>query len=458
MTKRRPKGSGTITKIADGRYRARFPFTIGRREEIEGSPFATYEEAEMALDGILAVLAESECTRGGISLKRLGESCIDLRERDGYKAIKSFKSCWNAYVLPWEASRMPARDLTTGQIREWLADISARGLSTMTRRNALNTLRAVLSYGVEAGKLATNVALGIKVKDHGSTDEKSTALDMAETLALIAASGNDLAVCLAIGTGMRQGEERSLLWSDVHVNAKVPHVVLRYGTPGVSTKSGRVRKVRLFGIALQAVLAVPEAERKGIVLPSVTGLHRPKGRIVAAADWAAWKAKAGITRRVRWHDLRHTCATLLLTGAWDGKPWSYEAVKDLLGHSSVKVTERYARSIGLSMGPSVDLPSNAIPQHRVRIGPEPVSEDAGQAIELIERRGWDSNPRMTVLQTGAVMNDLAPMDKLWALSGSYLSAVAERDPFATRKGLDLAAAVDALVTEHRANVAAEEAC
>ena len=62
-------------------------------------------------------------------------------------------------------------------------------------------------------------------------------------------------------------------------------------------------------------------------------------------DWKAWLKAGKLRRRVRPHDLRHTCATLLLSGAW-GEPWSYEAVKEMLGHSSVKVTERYAKALG----------------------------------------------------------------------------------------------------------------
>jgi len=47
------------------------------------------------------------------------------------------------------------------------------------------------------------------------------------------------------------------------------------------------------------------------------------------------------TREVWWHLLRHTCATSLLCGWW-GRRWSLDEVSKLLGHSSVKVTERYA--------------------------------------------------------------------------------------------------------------------
>jgi integrase len=50
---------------------------------------------------------------------------------------------------------------------------------------------------------------------------------------------------------------------------------------------------------------------------------------------------AGITRRVRFHDLRHTCASSLVAGWW-GRAWRLEEVKAILGHGSVTMTERYA--------------------------------------------------------------------------------------------------------------------
>jgi hypothetical protein len=54
-----------------------------------------------------------------------------------------------------------------------------------------------------------------------------------------------------------------------------------------------------------------------------------------------WMRAAGIARPVRWHDLRHTCASSLVAGWW-GHRWSLEEVREMLGHSSVLVTEKYA--------------------------------------------------------------------------------------------------------------------
>jgi site-specific recombinase XerD len=51
--------------------------------------------------------------------------------------------------------------------------------------------------------------------------------------------------------------------------------------------------------------------------------------------WAAQK-RAGL-RRIRWHDLRHSYASILASG---GMPLFL--IRGLLGHSSVQMTERYA--------------------------------------------------------------------------------------------------------------------
>jgi hypothetical protein len=48
---------------------------------------------------------------------------------------------------------------------------------------------------------------------------------------------------------------RGLLLDDVHLTRSKPHLVIRYGGPGKPTKSRRIRKVPLFGIALEAMEA-----------------------------------------------------------------------------------------------------------------------------------------------------------------------------------------------------------
>jgi integrase len=67
---------------------------------------------------------------------------------------------------------------------------------------------------------------------------------------------------------------------------------------------------------------------------------QPNGRPIGNhADWDEWNAllKAAGIRRVRVHDARHTAATLLLAQGVDQR-----VVMEILGHSQISMTSRYA--------------------------------------------------------------------------------------------------------------------
>jgi hypothetical protein len=195
---------------------------------------------------------------------------------------------------------------------------------------------------------------------------------------------------------------------------------VRYGKPGEPTKNGRARDIPILPLARVALDLLPKTHE--MVLPSVTGAFRAKGQVFDRIAWKAWLTAAGLKRRVRPHDLRHTCATLLLTGAW-GDPWTYEAVKEMLGHSSVKVTERYARATGTlaqrAAASMVDKPETS---------PQLSASDRAQAAKMIQRRGSDSNRRMTVLQTVQGTQDLRIADAVSGLSRAYLEGDARGEP------------------------------
>lgn len=449
---RRPKGTGTVRRTPAGRYRALFAFQPGTREEIDGSPFATREEAERALDGLLAELRAGGVPRG-VSLRKVGAGLLDLRERDGYRSVTSERQRWGAYVATWELVDVPIQTITRADVREWLASLAQKGLATQTRRNALNLLRAAFAAALEAEHIEANPCADLRVRERGSIRETSTHLTMSEAGRLIEASGEawsvtgegdpfgHAAVLLAIYTGLRQGELRSLLWEDVHEN----HLVVRYGKPGKTTKSAKIRRVPLLEPARTVLAALPRVA--AMVLPTARGCFRPCGRIVEHATWATWLRRARITRRVRWHDLRHTCATLLLTGAL-GRAWSLEEVKEMLGHSSVRVTERYAKATGTlaelaarEMSPALEGARRGASEGATGARPDP--SVSAQAREILERRGWDSNPRMTVLQTLITSSNRGKMEaltQLTPLACSYLSAVAAGDPLHDRLGVELAGA------------------
>ena len=125
----------------------------------------------------------------------------------------------------------------------------------------------------------------------------------------------------AMFTGVRRGEALSLTWDRVDRSRGV--VLL------TETKSGRPREVQLSANA-DAALARRWA-------PNAAGL------VFGSRNWnsfrQAWVAavKAAGIAKFRFHDLRHTTASWL---AQQGR--SLREVKELLGHSDIQITMRYA--------------------------------------------------------------------------------------------------------------------
>lgn len=349
---KRTRGTGTIERrIIGGKcvYCARMP---DAERKLLGK-FDTLREAAAALDHVMKLAAS-----GRVSVARkladYGLTVFDAREKEGYRSVRDSRSAWRQHVMDWPPAQLDLSEVRRKHVLEWVRGLRAKGLARQSIVNALNTLRAVFRAAVDAELAESNPCDGVAVKREARTEETSTWLSLDE-LARVFWSVDLPAkhlIAFASATGLRQGEMIALLAADVHLTGPAPHVVVRYGSPGKPTKSGRIRKVPLLPLALAAAqswaqLRTPaEHGSPQYFFSSVRGGPRDKGHPVGRhALWAGWMAAAGIARTVRWHDLRHTCATLLLTGAF-GPPWSMEAVKEMLGHSSITVTERYAKATG----------------------------------------------------------------------------------------------------------------
>lgn len=152
--------------------------------------------------------------------------------------------------------------------------------------------------------------------------EASRLISHAQTLRL------DLAdfIRLALHTGCRKNELLTLRWSDVSLERRF--LVLR----PEQTKSNRRRAIPLNNTALQALESLKRENQTEWVFA------RKNGERVKALDWLFRKAVklAGI-EDFRIHDLRHTFASWLVSEGVE-----LVKVRDLLGHTSIKMTERYA--------------------------------------------------------------------------------------------------------------------
>lgn len=136
---------------------------------------------------------------------------------------------------------------------------------------------------------------------------------------------------LALNTGMRREEMLGLEWRRVDFQAGLIHL------EGHHTKNGKRRSVPMNKAARSALLA--RANHRAEHCPDAAWVFcRNNGDRIddARKGFLSACAVAGI-KDFRFHDLRHTCAAWLVSA---GVPLS--EVRDLLGHSSIVMTERYA--------------------------------------------------------------------------------------------------------------------
>ncbi len=135
-------------------------------------------------------------------------------------------------------------------------------------------------------------------------------------------------VLLAINTGMRRGEIFSLKWSNVNFSGRLLTV------EGGNAKSGMTRHIPLNDEAFAALNAWHnQSDSTDLVFPSpVTGERLENIR----KSWAKLMAMSKVDS-FRFHDLRHHFASKLVMAGID-----LNTVRELLGHSSIDMTLRYA--------------------------------------------------------------------------------------------------------------------
>lgn len=367
----RRRGTGTVDVLPDGRYRPRLP---GRGARLD--PCATREDAERLLAAALAEIASGAALDPhATTLAAWGATVLDQRELTGIRSVRTDRSRWRVHIAPWACASWPLHALTREDVVLWRDELLAkrvtpgnghgkaapRTVSRVTAQNTLNLLRIVLGEAVERGIIRENPARDVRLpRAQARAHEPWTFLAPDEQQRLGAPLEgvermDQLAARFAVLTGLRQGEQWSLRLRDVVVDGDTPHVVVRFGGPNRPPKNGKIRTVPLLPEAVAVTRAALEemprylgrhTNEHGLLWPAERGGRRQSGK--PPRSWESMLAGAGIVaerrhdgRPVRWHDLRHTCASSLVAGWW-GRRWSLDEVRALLGHSSPTVTARYA--------------------------------------------------------------------------------------------------------------------
>ena len=322
--KRRGRGEGSIYQRADGLWCAEL--NLGYNNHGKRLRKTVYGATKGEVQGKLLEM-QRKSGDGTLEVSAMSvRNCLDFWM--GMIKTQVSDSTYNRYKLDVEQhliprlGRLQLGHLAHVHVSQMFAGMEADGFRADARRKAGTVLRQVLKHAVMLGLIHNNPAL--KVPLPKVTREEIHPLTPEEVGRLLAAAASDRLFALyvlALDSGMRQGELFALEWSDLDEGRQEVTVVKSLsdisGTLTVKdtkTKKGR-RRIPISPATMAELAAHRERMR----------VEGHGGRLVFCDQGGSFLRKPNVTRRsyrpalgragltdVRLHDLRHTCATLLL--------------------------------------------------------------------------------------------------------------------------------------------------
>ncbi len=304
--------------------------------------FASYEEAVEFKRAVLiaekrGALAELESPKPR-SLSKVCAAFLAKKAREVAPATLQTYRFWleRSIVLRLGPSK-PIEDLTESDLQ---ADCDARlatKTSHVTVRAELERLKALVDYAQSEGLVDRNVANGVKLpkasyitKGWLHSNEIGPFLDSCQLVFRMIAK-------LVIFTGLRRREVVFLQRGDVDLSNGVIQIRSKPFL-GFKTKNGKDRSVPIdpaIAPMLQAILTHLPKRLDAWVFPRKNGERRGADTTWFASCAQEAALRAGIGRRITFHDLRRTFGAMLIESGVD-----IYTVSRLMGHSDVRITEK----------------------------------------------------------------------------------------------------------------------
>jgi len=289
------------------------------------------------------------------------ETCAKGNIKDS--TLDEYRAVLNNHVYPVFGSR-PLAKVTRMMVREFITQKKNANLSRSTIKNILAPVRAIYNQAIEDDVVQFNPASNVgKFNKRQSNEKQINPLTRDELAKLLETAREKMphhhpALLCAARTGMREGELIGLKWMDVDFNGRFIEVRRTMSRGKVTLpKSGKTRRVDM---SLQLTNALDEllAKRKAKALK--LDMEKPqderrKPEVILTEVMDSWIFTTPVgtqldpnnlrkyvfyrcldlaeLRRVRFHDLRHSFASLLIQ---QGESLAY--IKDQLGHHSIQIT------------------------------------------------------------------------------------------------------------------------
>jgi integrase len=347
--KRRGNGEGTIYKRKDGRYEARYTVHTANGPKRKATYGKTRAEVAAKLTKAMADRDKGVISNtGSLTLGEYLRVWLEDSVKDSVKqaTYEGYARMVRNHIAP-ALGGVKLKNLTPPHLRRLYKEKLDSGLGTRSVQYIHTTLHKALRQTVDDGLIPRNVADSVKPPQLKRIEMKPLSPEQAK--ALLEAAGGDrfeALYVLAITAGLRQGELLGLKWQDVDLEAgklQVRRTLYKGNFTAPKTAKSR-RSIKLTTRAVEALTRHREAQLEES--ERLTGLWQDQGLVFTTQvgtpvnrhnfygrNFKPLLEKAGLPHTVRFHDLRHTCATLLLS-----KNINPKVISEMLGHANVTVT------------------------------------------------------------------------------------------------------------------------
>jgi integrase len=347
--KRRGHGEGAIFQRQDGRWVARLVLPTGKRKDMYAK---TRKEAadklKVAMKGVDDGL---DLNVGRMTVASYLERWLSASVKPSVKVktYEGYESIVRVRVNP-RIGKQPLAKLTPLDLQALYTDLASSGLSARSVHHTHRVLHRAFVQAVRWNLIARNPCDGAQGPRATRSEMKVWTPDETDTFLISTRQHPAHALyMLALTTGMRQGELLGLKWGDVNLDdgkLAVRRALQRQRGNGlvfVEPKTTRSRRViQLSQRATTALRAHRDrqaferhaigAEWNDLNLVFCDGFGSPLDPSYQTATFKKAAQRVGMPE-IRFHDMRHTAATLLLS-----KGVHVKLVSEMLGHTTITLT------------------------------------------------------------------------------------------------------------------------
>ena len=351
---KRKYGDGSVFERKDGRWEGRL--VVGYKENGYAKTKSVTAPTKTECEERLKKLREEVGRRSErIKPEMLFGDWIDFwyQNFSKPKLRPTTQACYEGriytHIIP-QIGQIPLNKLTQNELQQFYARLKksgrkkhvekfGEGLSDRMVRSCHTTCRTALEKAVTEGLIRTNPAVGCKLPPKKAKEmQVLTPAEILRFLTQAKEEGYYEIFLLELTTGMRRGEIIGLKWRDLNLATGELHIarqVIRVKGETVVSQPKTKSSIRTVILApdMVEILAELKIEVKGEwMFPSPVNEGQPRNPCALYHRFQTILERAKC-KKVRFHDLRHTFATMAIENGMDIKTLSA-----MIGHVSAETT------------------------------------------------------------------------------------------------------------------------